>query len=173
MLSTHLLNHLLAASLVLRAPWKAISVTQSVSSMRGAGRRQQSRGKQKTTHHPPSWRLSGRPRPRPAARKLGFRGPLLDTPLHLMRRRGCCPQPGGPWPEARSRPAAPATGTTDPPKLRMKGHLSGEEQPRLPSIFKAPHPPRGHPHSCSVAGRPPQKHSPQHPASKGQRCLPI
>lgn len=73
-----------------------------------------------------------------------------------MRRRGCCPQPGGPWPEARSRPAAPATGTTDPPKLRMKGHLSGEEQPRLPSIFKAPHPPRGHPHSCSVAGRPPK-----------------
>lgn len=36
--STHLLHHSLAASLVPRAPWKAISVTRSAPSMRRAGR---------------------------------------------------------------------------------------------------------------------------------------
>lgn len=68
-----------------------------------------------------------------------------------MRYRGCWPSREDPGLKPVLDQPTP-TGTTDLPNIRMKGLLSGEEQPWLPSILTPPLSPLGHPLSCWWAG---------------------
>lgn len=97
--STHLLNHLLAASLVLRAPWKAISCDSVHAIHQRAGwgvTAEREENKKQSTSRPPGAsqgdRGPGQLHGNESSRGLALTPASPRGLFTSYRTRGCCPQ---------------------------------------------------------------------------------